>query len=65
MGKTRHIQKYTVKKELEKKVRYILNTENVVDFITALANELGDENYKSPCRKANLKIMENDNCLGT
>lgn len=54
------ISKYTVKKELEKISPVFLNTENVVDFITALANELGDENYKSLAEKLTWKIMEND-----
>ncbi len=54
------LTKYTVKKELEKISPVFINTENVEDFITALANELGDENYKLLAERLTWKIMENN-----
>lgn len=54
------LTKYTVKKELEKISPVFLNTENVEDFITALANELDDENYKMLAERLTWKIMENN-----
>ena len=54
------LTKYTVKKELEKISPVFINTEYVEDFITALANELGDENYKLLAERLTWKIMENN-----
>ena len=54
------LTKYTVKKELEKVSPVFINTENVEDFISALANELDDENYKILAERLTWKIMGNN-----
>ncbi len=54
------LTKYTVKKELENVSSVFLSTENVEDFISALANEIGDENYKTLAGKLTWKIMDNN-----
>ena len=54
------LTKYTVKKELEKVSPVFINTENVEDFISALATELDDENYKMLAERLTWKIMSND-----
>ncbi|MDD4343290.1 MAG: hypothetical protein PHH19_02835 [Eubacteriales bacterium] len=54
------LTKYTVKKELEKVSPVFIDTENVEDFISALATELDDENYKMLAERLTWKIMSND-----
>lgn len=54
------ITKYTIKKELEKINPIFIYTENVEEFISALANEFGDENYKTLSERLTWKIIEND-----
>lgn len=54
-----NLSKYTVKKELEKISPEFKSTENVEDFISALANELGDENYKILAEKLTWKVIDN------
>lgn len=54
------LTKYTVKRELENLSPVFFSTENVEDFISALANELEDESYKILAEKLSWKIMENN-----
>ena len=52
------ITKYTIKKELEKVSRVFVSTENVEEFVSALANEIGDENYLQLAERLSWKVME-------
>lgn len=54
------ITKYTIKKELEKISSIFVYTENVQEFISALANEFDDENYKILAERLTWKIIEGD-----